>query len=319
LDLDRTYASQQAGAYLRELLLRPGRLRRRWEQYAERSRPGQVNQLAVAEVLARYLWLHPRDSGDSDVLPRQLKDTVQRAVSGKLLSRSTLSLFLEAFDVPAFERDQIWKLWDGSSRIRMLAGAGAMPSALMAEVATVLGPPRHQTVSMHDHVHVGPDGRIARARTLQVVEAILPGLDRIHFIHDTSALTLEVGQGCKDLSEPLRQIREGVFTTDILLARTLDLGETLTLEYWVTYQYPGDIHDDQEREYRRAVMRRVENFDLRLEFHPDKLPAAVWWAVWDGVDGGIVEQEPVSLDSQHSVHRYLRSLEKTVTGFHWEW
>jgi hypothetical protein len=319
LDLDRTYASQQAGAYLRELLLRPGRLRRRWEQYAERSRPGQLNQLAVAEVLAHYLWQHPRVSGDADVLPRQLKDTVQRAVSGKLLSRPTLSLFVEAFDVPAFERNQIWKLWDGSSRIRMLAGEHSVPPRFAVEAAAVLGPPRHQTLSLHDHLHVGLGGRIVRSRTLQVIEAIAAGLDRIHFIHDTSALTLEVGQGCKDLSEPLRKIRDGFYTTDILLARTLELGETLTLEYWVTYKHPGDYDDEQERQYRRAVMRRVENFDLRIEFHPDKLPAQVWWAVWDGVDGGIVEQEPVSLDSQHSVHRYLRLVEKTVTGFYWEW
>src|SRR5580658_10403193 len=85
--------AQAAAAYLRELLLRPGRYRRTWEQYAERSRPGKVNQLAVAEVLARHLWEHPRASGDSDVAPRQLKDTAARALSGKLLSKATLTLF----------------------------------------------------------------------------------------------------------------------------------------------------------------------------------------------------------------------------------
>src|ERR1700722_20649506 len=88
---------QAAGAYLRELLLRPGRYRRKWEQYAERSRAGQVNQLAVAEVLAHYLWLHPRTEADAGVQPRQLKDTAARALSGRLLSKSTLSLFMEAF------------------------------------------------------------------------------------------------------------------------------------------------------------------------------------------------------------------------------
>src|ERR1700754_2892630 len=95
--------AQAAAAYLRELLLRPGRYRRRWEQYAERSRIGQVNQLAVAEVLAHYLWEHPRAQGDVDVLPRQLKDTASRALSGKLLSKATLSLFTDAFDLRGFE------------------------------------------------------------------------------------------------------------------------------------------------------------------------------------------------------------------------
>ncbi len=32
-----------------------------------------------------------------------------------------------------------------------------------------------------------------------------------------------------------------VFATEILLARTLDLGETATLDYWITYKFPGDL------------------------------------------------------------------------------
>ena len=66
-------------------------------------------------------------------------------------------------------------------------------------------------------------------------------------------------------------------------------------------------------------MRQVENLDMRVEFHPDRLPAHVWWAHWDGIDGGVLEREAVTLDSQHSAHRYLRSLEKTVAGFYWQW
>ncbi|MFY9773018.1 MAG: hypothetical protein WAK28_00410, partial [Trebonia sp.] len=72
--LDRSHsapddlARQAAAEYLRELLLRPGRPRRTWEQYAERTRHGQVNQLAVAEVLARHLWQHPRRRRDGDLL-----------------------------------------------------------------------------------------------------------------------------------------------------------------------------------------------------------------------------------------------------------
>jgi hypothetical protein len=66
-------------------------------------------------------------------------------------------------------------------------------------------------------------------------------------------------------------------------------------------------------------MRRLENIEIRVEFHPDMLPAHVWWAVWDGLDGDLVEEEPVSLGGQHEVHRYLRSVEKTVVGFRWSW
>jgi len=49
------------------------------------------------------------------------------------------------------------------------------------------------------------------------------------------------------------------------------------------------------------------------------VPACVWWAVWDGVDGDIIEREPATPGSQHEVHRYLRAIEKAVVGFCWEW
>jgi hypothetical protein len=308
-----------AARYLAELLLRPGRYRRLWEKFAERTRPGEINQLAVAEALAHHLWDFPRSASDTDVLPRQLKDTVARALSGRLLSRSTLSLFIDAFGFSDDEALRLWRLWQGSGAISVLSGPRAMPPDKMAEVAAALGPRRHQTVSLHDHVHVGADGRLARTRTLQVVEAVAEGLDRIPYLYDTSILTLEVGQGCREPAGPLYQIREGVFAIDIPLAKSLTVGETLTLEYWTTYHYPGHLDDPQECEFRRAAMGRLENFDMRVQFHPDKLPAAVWWSVWDGVDGDIVDDEPVTPDSQHSVHRYLRFLERTVVGFHWSW
>jgi hypothetical protein len=309
---------QAAAAYLRELLLRPGRYRRRWEQYAERSRPGQVNQLAVAEVLARYRWSHPRSQGDTDVLARQLKDTVLRAISGRMLSRATLTLFIDAFGFSETEGEQLRRLWAGSSRIRVLSGRRALQPEAMAEVAGAFGPARFQTVSLHDHLSVGAEGLLTRARELKVIEATAPGLDRIPFIHDTDALTLEVGQGCKGVSGYLRQ-QGDVYTTNILLAKELDLGETLTLEYWYTYHFLDDRMDPDKQRFRRAAIRRVENYDIRVEFHPRRLPREAWWAVWDGMDGDVISQEPVSLDPQHSVQRYLRFIESTVVGFHWAW
>jgi hypothetical protein len=58
---------------------------------------------------------------------------------------------------------------------------------------------------------------------------------------------------------------------------------------------------------------------MRVQFHPDKLPARIWWSVWDGVDGDPIESQVVIPDSQLSVHRYMRFLERTVVGFHWSW
>jgi hypothetical protein len=308
-----------ASAYLRELLQRPGAYRRLWEQHVVRERSGEITQLAVAEVLARRLWSYPRVPGDVDVLPHQLKDTVSRALSGRLLSRSTLSLFIDAFGFSDAEADRLWRLWEGSGTISVLSGPRAVTARTEQELQTAMGPRRHQTLSLHDHVTVGADGLPSRTRTLQVIEAIAGGLDRIPYLYDTKALTLEVGQGCTDLTGDLYRVSEDLFATHIMLARTLDAGETTTLEYWTTYQYPGNPDDPHERHYRRAVLGRLENFDIRVEFHPDKLPAGVWWATWDGMGGDILEEEPVTLDAQHSVHRYLRFAEKTVAGFYWIW
>jgi hypothetical protein len=310
---------QAAARYLRELLLRPGRYRQLWESRAERTRPGAINHLAVADVLAHHLWNSPRAAGSSDVLAYQLKDTVGRALSGRLLSRSTLALFVAAFAFTGQEQDRLWRLWRGTARITVLAGPRAMRSRTVAEVKGALGPRRHQTVSLHDHVYIGADRKPARTRTMQVVEAIVDGLDSIPYLYDTNAVTLELGQGCAGPPGPFRAIGDLVYVTDISLTRTLSLGETLTLEYWTSYHYPGDPADPAEREYRRAVMGTLENFDMRIEFHPEQLPAAVWWAVWDGMEGPVLDQELVSLDNQYSVHRYLRSLERSVVGFHWSW
>jgi len=329
-------------AYLRELLLQPGRYRQRWAQYAERTRPGEINQLAVADVLAHYLWRNPRTTGDVDVLPRQLKDTVLRAISGRMVSKASLSLFIDAFDLASHDAELLWRLWEGSGRSRVQAG----PRAMRPERSAALGPLQHQTLALHDHHYCGPDGMPDRQRTLHVIEATVDGLDRIPFRFDSADLTLELGQGCRGMSGPFRKITEVLYTTDILLAKPLERGDTLTLEsgpfrkitevlyttdillakplergdtltleYWMIFHFAERPASD----YRRASRSRMENVDIRVEFHPDMVPATIWWASWDGIEGDIVEHEAVSLDSQHSAHHYLRILENAVVGFHWAW
>jgi hypothetical protein len=315
----RPESRRAASAYLQQLLRKPGCYRQSWEQYVSRERQGTINQLAVAEVIARYLWSSPRTPGDANITSHQLKDTVSRALTGRLLSRPALALFIEAFGFSEHEAGRLWRLWNGSVSISVMSGTHAVPTRAEADVDRALGPRRHHTLSLHDHISVGADRRIERARTLQVIEANAQGVDRIPFLCDTNVLTLEVGQGCKELDGAIHRIAPDVYATEILLARTLDLGETLTLEYWLSYRYPGDPADPAEREYRRAVIRQVDNLDMRIEFHPDQLPAQIWWARWDGTEGPVLECEAVTLDCQHSVHRYLRSLEKTVAGFYWQW
>jgi hypothetical protein len=269
------------------------------------------NQLAVAEVLAHYLWEHPRAKGDTDVLPRQLKDTASRALSGKLLSKATLTLFMEAFGIGIPERDQLLKLWEGSAHVRVLSG----PRAIRDDKASALGSPRLKTLSLHDHHYIGAAGLPVRHRVIHVIEAVVDGLDRVPYRADTNALTIEAGQGFSGLAGPFYQPVAELFVVDMLLAKPLAMGETATLEYTTGFHYASP----PAPEFRRIVQYFVENLDIRVEFHPDKLPGNVEWAVWDGMDGPIVDRERVVLDSQFAVHRYLRLAEKTAVGFHWDW
>jgi hypothetical protein len=243
--------------------------------------------------------------------PRQLKDTASRALSGKLLSKATLTLFIDAFGFGTLEREQFGKLREGSAYVRVLSG----PRAIRDDKAGALGSPQIKTLSMHDHHYLGPDGVPARHRVIHVIEAVVDGVDRVPYRAGTNALTIEVGQGFSGLAGPFYQPVAKLFVVDMLLAKPLAAGETATLEYSAGFHYAMP----PAPEFRRIVPYFVENLDIRVEFHPDKLPGNVVWAVWDGMDGPIVDREPVVLDSQFAVHRYLRLAEKTAVGFHWDW
>jgi len=317
-DATQLTGQRAAAEYLRQLLLKPGPYRDAWQRLSARPRDAVINQLAVAEVLAGQHCVPGRLS-EPKVLPYQLRDVVAGALSGALLSEDALQMFIGAFGFSDDESDRLRRLLAGSSRISVMSGTSALPINAVVELDAAIGERKHHTVAMHDHVWLTADGRVDRARYMHVIEAISAALDRIPFVIDTNILTLEVGQGCKELTGHVRRIGTDVFATDILLARTLGVGETLTLEYWLSYRCSDDHEDRANREHRRGVLRRCDNLDMRVEFHPDKLPARIWWAHWDGPHDTILEQEPVTLDSQHSVHRYVRSLEKTVVGFYWRW
>lgn len=308
-----------AAEYLRQLLLKPGRYRETWQQHVARPRDGVINQMAVAQVIADRLRAAPDHPGDAQMMPYQLQETVSGTLSGRQLSKQTLELFIAAFGFSQHEAERLQRLWRGSSRITVLSGSHGVPPQAEQEVDRAFGPRLYRTVSLHDQVYVGEDGRIDRARAIQVIEATARDVDRIPFLCDTNVLTLEVGQGGQEMSGEVRQIGDDVFFTEIVLASALDVGETTTLECWITYRYPGDLADPAEREFRRAVIRQAENLDIRVQFQAERLPRQVWWSRWDGIEGDVLEEELVTLDSEYSAQRYLRSLDKTVVGFHWQW
>src|SRR5215813_8286942 len=266
-DAAKVQSRLAAAEYLRQLLLKPGTYRDAWQRHVARPRDGVINQMAVGEVIAARLRSAPGHPGDAHVMPYQLRDTISGALSGRHLNAETCQLFADAFGFTQDEADRLRRLFEGSSRISALSGSHGVPAQAERDVDHALGRRRHQTVSLHDHIYVGQDGRIEGVRTLQVIEAIAAGLDRIPFLCDTSVTTVEVDHGCKGLTGELQQIGPNVFATEILLARTLGIEETLTLDYRIAYRFPGDLTDPAEREHRRAVIRSLQNLDMRVEFH----------------------------------------------------
>lgn len=102
----------RTAATLRALLLGDLTCRRRWQRHAQRSGAQLPNQAGVAWVLALTLWDRGDVAESRRTLPRSLKDRVSRALSGHLVSASTLALFVEAFDLSEEQEAALYDAWE---------------------------------------------------------------------------------------------------------------------------------------------------------------------------------------------------------------
>lgn len=91
-------------------------MRSRWSRYAPCTGRG-IHQGALARVLAEYQWRCGEEARSNTDLPRRLKDTVSRALSGKTLSRRALTLFIDAFEMDEATSEELWTTWEGSDQI----------------------------------------------------------------------------------------------------------------------------------------------------------------------------------------------------------
>jgi hypothetical protein len=171
------------------------------------------------------------------------------------------------------------------------------------------------TLSLHDRHYIGRDGLPVRHQVRQIIEAAEDGLDRLPYRADANALSVKVIDGGRCI-EPLVSSGKGLYNTEILLDQRLNKGETIPLEYEISFSYKAK----PPPEFRRIITNGVEGLGVRIEFHPEKTPRKLWWAVWDGLDGEIVERQPVSLNSGRFAHRYVGAVENSAfVGFAWRW
>jgi hypothetical protein len=303
-----------ASSYLYDLLTRPGRYRATWHRALV---PGSGALGAITEVIGAHL----ADSGSPDAGqdPAKLRVRLSRALAGNspdtVLSSTTLAWFVDAFDIVPGDAERLRFLHAGSSSIRYVRG-----DAHETDLPLFDAPPaRHRTLDLREYHYLGHAGLPELHRTDQIIEATEDGLDRYTYMVDTTMLTLDVQTGgVPGRPYQLRAHDGNVYhAIDILLDRPIPAGGTAVLNYTTTFRYEVP----PSMEMRRVFRRKVDKFLLWIHFHPDMVPARLWWAEWNGIaNSAITHREPVSLNSANEAHRFLEGgVEHAVVGFYWEW
>jgi hypothetical protein len=308
-DDDRFSRMQAAGELLQSLLLRPPYLDR-WQRLHRRGFSDRMlNQSAVAQVIADYLW----DSGERPEteisLPRGLKDRVHRALRGEVLTAETLDWFIGAFQMSNEDAHRL--------RSRLFSSSLGQPLPIIDTLRTpqlLPIPQRHRTVSVFERHIVGPDGRTTAHRTTRAIVACMEGVDSYPYRFVPGACDVKVLHGGRvrvkhepDGSSPIVEIK---------LNTPLRMGEIASLEYEVEFFSDAEV----AREYRRVAHAQTDNIDIVVQFDLRRIPGQVWWAVWDDYkDGNILEQEEVLVDSDACVHRFIPFLRDAAAGFYWKW
>jgi hypothetical protein len=280
------------------LLARPGDPRSVWLKHAPDAGPAEVDADAVAEVLRGA----SRDQG----LP--FVQLVTDALAGLALAPATVDLFVDAFDLSARHATRLRDLLSGSDSVRVIT------TDALAELTRETGPPRHDTIALHDVHTLGPDGLPAEHQTIQVIKSTVDRLEAYPFRFDTDQLVVEVVRG-GTVGDTYR-VTDSYFGVDLVLDRPLALGETTLMHFRTAFAY----RTPPATEFRRGVLGTMHDVTLWLRFHPERLPARVWQGRWDRLDhANVVEEHLVELDDEFSVQARFDKVTDAIVGFHWAW
>jgi hypothetical protein len=301
---DQPAKNAQLGSLLADLLADVPTYRELWEPRVRQRSTQRPNRAAVARVIADYLGA-AGERADSRDLYRQIKDRVGRALNGDGMSTETLSWFIAAFDIDASDR----------SRLRDLYGrhhTGDGPAIGEWDPRPVPLPSNRDwhTISLHELHTVGPDGLPESHRTIQVIKARVDGLSAYLYRFDTMTARVRVIRG--GTAGPLEDLGDGLAGLHIH-TRELSTGQTASLEYETIFDY----RDPPPPEFRRSVIRRIDNLEVGIRFQPDRLPRRIVWGSWTDLNGPIHDSRPVHLDVEYSCHHYLNSVERTIIGYSW--
>ena len=280
----------QAAAYLRLLLVRAGDPRSIWAKHASENRSGEIDLVAVAEVLGIAV------------------ESVRAALDGTAVSAGTLQRFIEAFDLGPRHANRLREILRGSDSVRVIVGNE------LADLRDRSGPPRLETLAVHELHTLGPDGLPAEHQAIQVIRSTVDELDAYPYRFDTDELVVEVVRGGR--VGDVYRVNESLFGFDMVLDRPLARDETALMHYRLTFGY----RTAPPPEFRRGALGVMRDVTLWLQFHPERLPARVWLARWDRLHHAtVIEQQLVELDGEYSAQARYGQIEDVIVGFHWEW
>lgn len=307
----QAHGQRAAGLHLRLLLSRVGPYREVWEARARAIAPDELNQSAICQAIAEYLW----DAGERDeadvALPRKLKDRVNRCLTGNGLSLETLLWFERAFQLSPHDCQRLRELLRGDIGAPAIIGELEPP-----DPASGIKLPANDISLLFEHHVIGRDGLPAHHHTQLTIRSRTDGLDTYQVRMDTSEATVRVQHG--GAAGPIYPIADGYSACDIRFGHPLRDGEEHYLDFWTRLRYS----QPPPSEFRRGTLGALRHLEMRIRFHREKVPRRLWWAEWRDYRGEAQEiayRQEASLDEEYSAHRYLDSIERAIVGFYWEW
>jgi hypothetical protein len=276
--------TKQTSRLLRDLLDSRPDYRRLWQEHGERRRSDHVSLAGTARVIALYLWRSGERSDSETTLPRDLKDRVRRALTGRAITPQTLTWFVEAFGMDPHDEQRLWAAFAGDR------DPDAGISYTLSTDRKLAFRQRHGTIALFERYAVAADRSLVTRRTLHTIMALDDAMDIYPFHHEPSVDRIEVIYGGALGKRYVHGY--GLHTNAIMLDRALRAGQTTSLEYLAHYP-PGTY---MATEVRRPAHGRSENIDIAVQFDATAIPRQVTWSVWtDHQDGKPVESEPVAL------------------------
>ncbi|GGK70052.1 hypothetical protein [Ornithinimicrobium pekingense] len=303
----------RTAALLVGLLREDERYRRAWRARMDRTPTADVQQSAVARVLADHLWETGQAEEEDEALPRRLKDTVARALSGRHVSPRTLRMFMDAFEMGSAHRTLLWTYLEreiGAEEARTRAVAGPRGAVTPPDGPELAG--AWESASIHAVHTVGVGGTV-RLRLLHVVRALEP-LGTLALPLAGAGTTVEVRHGA--VAGSVGRAEGAADVVQLRLVEQLAPGQTAVLEYDVAPAAGGPA---TEARTPLPSMADGSTAVVQVRFHPGRLPGQLWW--WQEAPDD--EQPgpppvPVTLGPDHDAHRVLTGAAGPA-GFRWRW